>query len=238
MAKNIIYGVTGSIAAFKAAMIVSRLKCHGFDVTVIMTKSSQKFVSPLTFRTLSQNRVITDIFIEDDAYDPQHISIADKADIAVIAPATANIIGKLASGIADDALTSIVMTLRSVPVLIAPAMEERMYTNPITQSNIRILKEAGYQFVGPDKGRLASGRTGVGRMADIELIIQSIIDEAENKTGQGLDSAAKQPDDSTGREGSDAKDKTKDKKEKRLRRSAVTRLYESGSKRYGSLRGS
>ena len=174
MTKNIIYGVTGSIAAFKAAAIVSKLKSQGFDITVIMTKSSQNFINPLTFRTLSQNKVITDIFVEDNEYDPKHVSIADKADIVVIAPATANIIGKLASGIADDALTSIVMA-SNAPVLIAPAMEERMYTNSITQRNIRVLQEVGYKFLGPEKGRLASGRAGVGRMADTEFIILSLI---------------------------------------------------------------
>ena len=218
MNKNVIYGVTGSIAAFKAATIVSRLKSQDFDITVIMTKSSQNFISPLTFRTLSKNKVITDIFIEDNDYDPQHVSIADKADIVVIAPATANIIGKLASGIADDALTSIVMA-SNAPVLIAPAMEERMYTNSITQRNIRVLQEVGYKFLGPEKGRLASGRTGVGRMADTELIIQSIIDELENKSYN-------------------AENKTEDKEKNRLRGPAVTRLYESGGKRHGSLRSS
>jgi phosphopantothenoylcysteine decarboxylase/phosphopantothenate--cysteine ligase len=109
MTKNIILGVTGSIAAFKAAIIVSRLKSLGFDITVIMTKSSQSFIHPLTFRTLSQNKVVTDIFIDESVYDPHHVSIAYKADLLVIAPATANVIGKLASGIADDALTSTVM---------------------------------------------------------------------------------------------------------------------------------
>ncbi len=175
MTKNIILGITGSIAAFKAAIIVSRLKSLGFDITVIMTKSAQHFIHPLTFRTLSQNKVVTDIFIDESVYDPQHVSIAYNADLLVIAPATANIIGKLASGIADDALTSTVMA-SNVPVIIAPAMEENMYVNPITQRNINILKGVGYKFIGPGKGRLASGRTGVGRLADVELIIQAIED--------------------------------------------------------------
>ena len=221
MSKNIIYGVTGSIAAFKAASIVSKLKSQDFNITVIMTKSSQNFINPLTFRTLSQNKVITDIFIDDIEYDPQHVSITDKADIVVIAPATANIIGKLASGIADDALTSIVMA-SNVPVLIAPAMEERMYTNPITQRNIRVLQEVGFKFVGPETGRLASGRTGVGRMAKVEMIIQAIIDEV-NISDQKR---------------SNAKNKTEDKEKKRLRRPAITRLYESDGERHGSLRSS
>lgn len=179
MTKNIILGVTGSIAAYKAAIIVSKLKSHGFDITVVMTKSAQSFIHPLTFRTLSQNKVVTDIFIDESVYDPQHVSIAYKSDLIVIAPATANIIGKLASGIADDALTSTVMAAE-VPVIIAPAMEENMYKNPITQRNINILREVGYKFVGPEKGRLASGRTGEGRLADIETIIQAIVDEFAN----------------------------------------------------------
>jgi phosphopantothenoylcysteine decarboxylase/phosphopantothenate--cysteine ligase len=187
MTKNIILGVTGSIAAFKAAIIVSRLKSLDFVITVVMTQSSQNFVHPLTFRTLSKNKVVTDIFIDESVYDPHHVSIAQKADLIVIAPATANIIGKLASGIADDALTSTVMA-SNVPVIIAPAMEENMYRNPITQRNISILQEVGYKFVGPEKGRLASGRTGIGRLADVELIIQAIIDELQNKSNPVIDS--------------------------------------------------
>ncbi|MCP4265730.1 MAG: phosphopantothenoylcysteine decarboxylase [Candidatus Brocadiaceae bacterium] len=209
MAKSIILGVTGSIAAFKAAFIVSKLKSRGYDITVIMTKASQNFVHPLTFRTLSQNKVVTDIFIDESVYNPQHVSIAQNADIIVIAPATANIIGKLASGIADDALSSTVIA-SNVPVLIAPAMEENMFLNPITQRNIRALQGFGYKFIGPEEGRLASGRVGVGRMADVELVIQSITDELE-------------------RDGDNAKNKTEDKKKKRLRGPAVTKLYESGS---------
>ena len=228
MSKNIIFGVTGSIAAFKAAEIVSRLKKQGFDITVIMTKSAQNFVNPLTFRTLSQNKVITDIFIEDSMYDPQHISLADKADIIVIAPATANIIGKLASGIADDALTSIVMAI-DAPLLIAPAMDDRMYLNPITQKNIKTLQDVGYKFIGPEKGRLASGRIGIGRMADVELITQSIVDELENTSDQKVDRLVRD---------SNAENKIKNKKEKRLRGPAITKIYESSSKRHGSVRSS
>ena len=227
MNKNIIFGVTGSIAAFKAAEIVSRLKRQGFDITVIMTKSAQNFVNPLTFRTLSQNKVITDIFIEDSMYDPQHISLTNKADIIVIAPATANIIGKLASGIADDALTSIVMAI-DAPLLIAPAMDDRMYLNPITQKNIKTLQDVGYKFIGPEKGRLASGRIGVGRMADVELITQLIVDELENTSDQKVDLLVRD----------NAENKIKNKKEKRLRGPAITKIYESSSKRHGSVRSS
>ncbi|NOR65052.1 MAG: phosphopantothenoylcysteine decarboxylase [Candidatus Scalindua sp.] len=227
MTKNIILGVTGSIAAFKAAIIVSKLKSLGFDITVVMTQSSQNFIHPLTFRTLSQNKVVTDIFIDESVYDPHHVSIAHKADIIVIAPATANIIGKLASGIADDALTSTVMA-SNVPVVIAPAMEENMYMNPITQRNISILQEVGYKFIGPEKGRLASGRTGVGRLADVELIIQAIIDGLKNKFNPEIELPVNPTVDVNGQEGIDAKNKTEDKEKKRLRGPAVTRLYESG----------
>ncbi|MCR4290798.1 MAG: phosphopantothenoylcysteine decarboxylase [Candidatus Scalindua sp.] len=237
MTKNIILGVTGSIAAFKAAIIVSKLKSLGFDITVIMTESAQNFIHPLTFRTLSQNKVVTDIFIDESVYDPYHVSIAHKADLLVIAPATANVIGKLASGIADDALTSTVMAA-NVPVIIAPAMEENMYMNPITQRNISILQEVGYKFIGPEKGRLASGRTGVGRLADVELIIRSIVDELANNADPVADLPVNQTDEVNGLEESNAKNKTEDKEKKRLRGPAVTKLYDSGRKRHGSIRSS
>ncbi|KHE92763.1 MAG: phosphopantothenoylcysteine decarboxylase [Candidatus Scalindua rubra] len=237
MTKNIILGVTGSIAAFKAAIIVSKLKSLRFDITVIMTKSAQSFIHPLTFRTLSQNKVVTDIFIDESVYDPHHVSIAHKADLLVIAPATANVIGKLASGIADDALTSTVMAA-NVPVIIAPAMEENMYMNPITQRNISILQEVGYKFIGPEKGRLASGRTGIGRLADVELIIRSIVDELSNDADPVADLPVNRTDEVNVREESNAKNKTEDKEKKRLRGPAVTKLYESGRKRHGSIRSS
>ena len=237
MTKNIILGVTGSIAAFKAAIIVSKLKGLEFDITVIMTKSAQSFIHPLTFRTLSQNKVVTDIFIDESVYNPQHVSIAHKADLLVIAPATANVIGKLASGIADDALTSTVMA-SNVPVLIAPAMEENMYMNPITQRNINILQEVGYKFIGPEKGRLASGKTGVGRLADVELIIKTIVDELANSADSIANLPVNHTDEVNERKESNAENKTEDKEKKRLRGPAVTRLYESGRKRHGSVRSS
>ena len=237
MTKNIILGVAGSIAAFKAAIIVSKLKSLEFDITVIMTKSAQSFIHPLTFRTLSQNKVVTDIFIDESVYNPQHVSIAHKADLFVIAPATANVIGKLASGIADDALTSTVMA-SNVPVLIAPAMEENMYMNPITQRNINILQEVGYKFIGPEKGRLASGKTGVGRLADVELIIKTIVDELANSADSIANLPVNHTDEVNERKESNAENKTEDKEKKRLRGPAVTRLYESGRKRHGSVRSS
>ena len=172
MPHSIILGVTGSIAAYKAAEIASKLKAVGHNVTVIMTASAQQFINPLTFRTLSKNQVITHLF-EDITYDPLHVSLVDKADLVIIAPATANIIGKIASGIADDILTCTVMATKS-PVLFAPAMDDRMYKNTIVQENIKKLKGLGYKFIGPEKGRLASGRIGLGRLAAIEVILETI----------------------------------------------------------------
>ena len=172
MPYNIILGVTGSIAAYKATEIVSKLKTLGHDITVIMTTSAQQFITPLTFRTLSKNQVLTHLF-EDITNDPLHVTLVDKADLVVIAPATANIIGKIASGIADDILTCTVMATKS-PVLIAPAMDDRMYENPVVQGNIKKLKGLGVKFIGPEQGRLASGRLGVGRLAATELILETI----------------------------------------------------------------
>lgn len=180
MPHNIILGITGSIAAYKAAEIASKLKAVGHDVTVLMTASAQQFINPLTFRTLTKNQVITHLF-EDITYDPLHVSLVDKADLVVIAPATANIIGKIASGIADDILTCTVMATKS-PVLIAPAMDDRMYKNPVVQENIKKLKGLGYKFIGPEKGRLASGRVGLGRLAAIELILETIKKELSVKS--------------------------------------------------------
>lgn len=184
MPHNIILGVTGSIAAYKSAEIASKLKASDYNVTVIMTASARQFINPLTFQTLSKNQVITHLF-EDVAYDPLHVSLADKADLIIIAPATANTIGKIASGIADDVLTCTVMATKS-PVLIAPAMDEGMYRNPIVQENIKKLKGLGYKFIGPEKGRLASGRIGLGRLAATALILEAIKKElrAHGKKGR------------------------------------------------------
>lgn len=178
MPNNIILGVTGSIAAYKAAEITSKLRAEGHEITVVMTASAQHFITPLTLRSLSKNQVITDMF-ENVTYDPLHISLVDRADLIVIAPATANIIGKIASGVADDILTCTVMAAKS-PVLIAPAMDDRMYKNPVVQENIKKLKGLGYKFIGPEKGRLASGRIGLGRLASLELILETVKKELKD----------------------------------------------------------
>jgi len=167
--KKIIVGVTGGIAAFKAAQLVSTIRQSGAEVTVVMTREAQEFVTPLTFQSLSQRKVVTDLFATDRE-DIVHVSLADWADLVLIAPATANIIAKIAAGIADDVLTCLVMSTRA-PVLLAPAMDCGMWGSPILQRNLDTLKKHGFRAVGPEKGRLASGKTGMGRMVGVEDII-------------------------------------------------------------------
>lgn len=169
----IVIGVTGSIAAYKAAEAVSTLAQDGFDVTVILTRGAQQFVAPLTFQHLSHNRVITDLFDPELETRPEHISLSDRVRCVCIAPATANVIAKIAAGIADDMLTTFV-TAVTCPVLIAPAMNTRMYENRITQRNIRTLKDLGYRFIEPGKGMLACGTFGVGRLAEPFDIVKAI----------------------------------------------------------------
>ncbi len=170
---RIAVGVTGCIAAYKAAEVVSRLKKKGADVNVIMTKSAQEFVGPLTFGTLSKNKVICDMFELPDYREVEHISIASGADVFLVCPATANIIGKVASGIADDFLSTTIMAAKA-PVIFAAAMNNNMYENSIVQDNIRKLKEHGYYFVDPDEGNLACGTVGKGRLADYDKIIDAV----------------------------------------------------------------
>lgn len=179
MSYHIVLGVTGSIAAYKAVEIVSCLTKRGNHVVVIMTSAAQRFVSPVTFRSISHNRVVTDLFIDNENYDPNHVSLAEQADLLVVAPATANFIGKVASGIADDALTCTVMAARS-PVIIAPAMNDSMYVNPIVQENIKKLRLHGYRMIEPEEGRLCTGRIGKGRLAAVEKIV-GVIEEELNK---------------------------------------------------------
>ncbi|MFC1767875.1 bifunctional phosphopantothenoylcysteine decarboxylase/phosphopantothenate--cysteine ligase CoaBC [Candidatus Margulisiibacteriota bacterium] len=172
--KTIIVGVTGGIAAYKTADLVSKLKQSGADVWVAITKEAAKLVTPLTFRTLSKNPVITDLFSEELSSIPvPHITITEKADLIVIAPATANIIGKAAQGIADDPLSTMLLACKA-PKLIAPAMNKNMWENTIVQENISKLKTLGYQFIGPEVGWLACGDEGVGRMIEIPLILKKI----------------------------------------------------------------
>lgn len=172
--KSVVVGVCGGIAAYKAVDVVSRLKKHGAEVDVIMTAHAERFVTPLTFRSLSHRPVITDMFEEPGQWDIKHISLAQKADMFVIAPATANIIGKLASGIADDMLSTTVMATKA-PVLIVPAMNFNMYANPIVQQNIVKLKELGYLFMEPDTGVMAEGSSGKGRLPGPSVIVEEVL---------------------------------------------------------------
>ena len=173
--KTVVIGVSGGIAVYKACDVVSRLKKLNANVHVIMTKSATEFVTPLTFQSLSQNYVVSDMIEEPKTWDVEHISLAKKADVFLIAPATANVIGKVANGIADDMLTTTVMATTG-KVLIAPAMNTNMYRNPILQRNISILKELGYNFVDPDSGRLACGDIGEGKLASPEKIVDAVVD--------------------------------------------------------------
>ncbi|MDR1931184.1 MAG: phosphopantothenoylcysteine decarboxylase [Spirochaetales bacterium] len=169
--KNIILGITGSIAAYKGADIANILTKEGYSVHVIMSASARKFITPLTFQTLTRNKVYTDMFDEIIYEDVRHISLARKADLALIAPASANIIGKLAAGIADDMLSTVIMAVRDKPVLICPAMNTAMYENPVTRDNIKKLTGYGYHFIEPREARLACGDLGKGALADVDVIM-------------------------------------------------------------------
>jgi phosphopantothenoylcysteine decarboxylase / phosphopantothenate---cysteine ligase len=171
--KTIILGVSGGIAAYKAAALCSKLAQAGANVHVIMTESAEKFIAPLTFQTLSRNRVAIDTFNEHDASVVQHIDLADSADLFVVAPATANVIGKLAAGIADDMLSTTYLAT-TAPVLIAPAMNVHMYDHPAVQHNIEVLTKRGVMFYEPGEGQLACGYVGKGRLAEPELLLAKI----------------------------------------------------------------
>ena len=171
--REIVLGVTGGIAAYKSAEIVSRLRHMGASVHVIMTKNATEFISPLTFRTLSANPVVTDTFDAPEYWNVEHVALAKLAEVFVVAPATANILAKMAAGIADDMLSTTLLATKA-PVLAAPAMNTGMWTAPATQENIRTLKARGVHFVGPDSGILACGDTGAGRMSEPEEIVEAI----------------------------------------------------------------
>jgi len=171
MKKRVILGVTGSIAAHKAADLASLLTKAKRDVRVVMTADAQRFITPLPFKTLTRNPVVTDLYDEDEGWKPTHIELADAADLLVIAPATANVIAKLAHGIADDALTCIALAFNpKAKILIAPAMNGKMWLHPATQANVKILKARGVEFIGPDEGMLSCGYEGVGRLWPVEKI--------------------------------------------------------------------
>ncbi|MBM2824801.1 MAG: hypothetical protein HW402_465 [Dehalococcoidales bacterium] len=171
--KTIVLGVTGSIAAYKAADLASKLTQAGARVEVIMTESATKFVAPLTFRSLTNRPVVTAMFELASEFSIEHVALAEAADVVVIAPATANVIAKMAAGIADDMLSCTVLATQA-PVIIAPAMHTGMYQNPVTQDNLAKLRLRGFTIVGPAYGRLASGGMGQGRLTDVEEIIGTV----------------------------------------------------------------
>jgi len=171
--KTIVLGITGSIAAYKAAEIASQLTQAGAKVNVIMTQEAIQFISPITFRAITGRPLVTEMFDLASEFSIEHVSLAEAADIVVIAPATANIIAKLAAGIADDMLCCTVLATKA-PMVIAPAMETNMYNNPITQDNLSKLKARNFVIIGPARGWLASGKEGLGRLADINDIIGGI----------------------------------------------------------------
>ncbi|UCB56705.1 MAG: hypothetical protein JSV30_05770 [Candidatus Omnitrophota bacterium] len=172
--KEVILGVTGSIAAYKACEIINGLRKRHINVTVVMTKEAQEFITPLALQALSANKVICDLFTPAEHASPAHISLAEKADLVLIAPATANVVAKLACGIADDALTCLALSTRA-PVVIACAMNEKMFKHKITSENIARLKKLGYRFVGPKVGHLVCGGRGMGHLADVAEIVKEAI---------------------------------------------------------------
>lgn len=180
--KNIVLGVTGSIAAYKSADLASRLTKAGHEVHVVMTKDAQEFITPLTMQVLSRQPVTGSLYDEKSNWHPGHIELADQADILVVAPATANVIARFAQGIADDALGAIYLATLA-KVLIAPAMNGKMWLHPATQANITILQERGVSFIGPEEGLLACGYEGVGRLWPVEGIHERI--EEMLKTSKG-----------------------------------------------------
>ncbi len=184
--KTVILGITGGIACYKAAELTSLLVKQHADVNVIMTKGATEFMSPLTFEALTGNKVHTDVFDKDSGTEIPHISLSGKADALIIAPATANVIAKLAHGLADDMLTSTVLAAQC-PKIIAPAMNTRMYENPVTQDNIETLKKYDWKVITPDSGRLACGDTGKGKLPSPEKLLESVINEiAFEKDMKGL----------------------------------------------------
>lgn len=177
--RTIILGVTGSIAAFKAADITSRLTEAGASVYPVMTKNATRFVSPLTLETLARNPVSADLWDEEGGWQPGHIDLADRADLLLVAPATAHCIGLFAHGLAPDLLSSIHLATKA-PVVLAPAMNGKMLAHAATQANIQVLVERGYRFIEPHQGMLACGYEGTGKLAPVESIIEYVVSLLDN----------------------------------------------------------
>lgn len=173
MSKKVVLGVTGSIAAHKAADLASQLTRRGCDVHVIMTADALRFITPVPFQTLSRNPVVTDLYESESGWKPVHITLADEADLLLIAPATANTIAKLALGLANDALSCVALALNpQAKILIAPAMNGKMWQHPATRQNVQTLQARGAEFIGPEEGMLSCGYEGVGRLWPVEKIVE------------------------------------------------------------------
>jgi phosphopantothenoylcysteine synthetase/decarboxylase len=173
---KIVLGVTGSIAAHKAADLASLLTKAGCDTRAVLTADAQRFITPLPFKTLTRNPVVTDLYDEEEGWQPAHVRLADEADLLLIAPATANVLAKMAHGIADDALTCIALALNpKAKLFIAPAMNGKMWLHPATESNVKLLKSRGAEFIGPDKGMLSCGYEGIGRLWPVEKIVECVL---------------------------------------------------------------
>jgi phosphopantothenoylcysteine decarboxylase len=172
---TIVLGVTASIAAYRSADIASKLRKEACNIHVVLTKGAAQFITPLTLQTLSRNPVTTDLVAETADWHPGHIDLADRADLLLVAPATADIIAKFALGLADDALTAIALATRA-PMLIAPAMNGKMWLHPATQNNVAILRSRGADFIGPEEGMLACGYEGIGRLWPVEQIVAKALE--------------------------------------------------------------
>lgn len=175
MSKNLVLGVTGSIAAHKAIDIASLLTKEGHAVHVVLTADAQHFITPLPFKTLSRHPVVTSLYDEEEGWKPTHILLADEADLLLVAPATANFLAKMAHGIADDALSCIALALNAnARTVVAPAMNGKMWQHPATQQNAATLRSRGVQFIGPDDGLLSCGYEGMGRLSSPEAIVKQV----------------------------------------------------------------
>jgi phosphopantothenoylcysteine synthetase/decarboxylase len=172
MEKKIVIGITASIACFKSCELIGLLRKKGYAVKCVMSPDAKWFVTPLTLETLSGEKVVSDMFALPETRDPAHIALAEEADLILVAPATADVIAKVAAGVCDDILTCTVCAASS-PVMFAPAMNDRMYLNPVIQDKIRYLREKGYHFIDPVEGHLACGREGIGHLAPLDRIIEA-----------------------------------------------------------------
>ena len=174
--KNIVLGVTGSIAAYKAVELTSQLTKQDCDMHVVLTADALRFITPLTFKTMSRHPVMSDLYDEEEGWKPAHIKLADEADLLLVAPATANFIAKMAHGLADDALSCIALAVNpKAKILIAPAMNGKMWQHPATRQNVVTLISRGVEFTGPEEGMLSCGYEGVGRLVQVEQIVERVM---------------------------------------------------------------